>query len=122
MTLEDELKVLEARRCAAIGAGDVQALSDMLSDDYVHVHMNAAVDDRSGHLQAIAKRPRHVERGELSVRVYGELAVLTGEQINHMQQPDGTTRSVRAYCLQVAARREDGWRFVSFQLTPIAAH
>lgn len=117
--LQDELLALETRRCNAISVGDIDALARMLSEDYVHVHMNAAVDDRNGHLQAIAKRPRRVERGEINVRVFGDLAVLMGEQINFMQQADGSMRRVCAYCQQVVLRNAGVWRFVSFQLTPI---
>jgi uncharacterized protein (TIGR02246 family) len=114
-----ELLELEQRRCAAISAGDVEALSALLSDDYVHVHMNAAVDDRAGHLDGVAKRPRQTTRGELQVRVYGELAVLTGELTNQMVVPGQEPRVMRAYCHQVAVRRDGGWRFVSTQLTPL---
>jgi ketosteroid isomerase-like protein len=116
----ESLKALEERRCAAISAGDVGALRAMLSDDYVHVHMTGQVDDRSGHLKAIAERPRRTERGELLVRVYGDLAVLTGELANHTLGPDGEARTVRAYCQQVAVRQAGAWRFVSVQLTPLA--
>jgi hypothetical protein len=92
----------------------------MLSEDYVHVHRSALVDNRDGHLKTIAKRPRKTERGEILVRIYGDVAVLTGEQVNHLQQDDGSTRSVRVYCQQVVVRHAGSWRYVSFQLTPIA--
>jgi hypothetical protein len=112
-----ELLALEQRRCAAISAGDIETLSSLLGDDYVHVHMNAAVDDRAGHLRAVAQRPRTTTRGEIQVRIYGELAVLTGELTNRMPE----ARVVRAYCHQVAVRRDGAWRFVSIQLTPLKA-
>jgi len=108
---------LEKRRCAAISAGDIEALRSLLGDDYVHVHMTAAVDDRAGHLEAVAKRPRTTTRGEIQVRIYGDLAVLTGELTNHMAE----ARVVSAYCHQVAVRRDGAWRFVSIQLTPLKA-
>lgn len=117
MDEQAELLELERRRCAAISAGDIEALRALLGDDYVHVHMNAAVDDRAGHLQAVAKRPRTTTRGEIQVRVYGELAVLTGELTNQMAEAN----AVRAYCHQVAVRRDGTWRFVSIQLTPLKA-
>ena len=112
MSDRDDLLALEARRCNAISTGDVAALEAILSEDYVHVHMSAAVDDLKGHLHAVSKRPRTTTRGELLVRVYGDLAVLTGEQTNHM-----TDGRMRAFCHQVAVRRDGTWRFVSTQLT-----
>lgn len=114
------LEALEARRCAAISAGDIEALRAMLSDDYLHVHMTGHLDDRDGHLKAVASRPRRTERGPLAIRFYGEVAVLTGELTNHTTNAAGEVRTVRAYCHQVATRHEDGWRFVSIQLTPMA--
>ena len=113
-----ELLALEQRRCAAISSGDIETLKSLLSDDYVHVHMTAAVDDRAGHLQAVAKRARTTSRGEIQVRVYGDLAVLTGELTNQMAVGQ-EVRAVRAYCHQVAVRRAGAWRFVSIQLTPL---
>jgi len=115
----ERLRRLELERCAAITSGDVDALTAMLSDDYVHVHMTGRVDDRAGHVGAIAARPRRTTRGELTVRTWGDLAVLTGELTNHMEMPDGGTRQMLAYCHQVAVRRDDTWRFVSVQLTPL---
>lgn len=114
-----ELLQLEQRRCAAISAGDTTTLKALLSDDYVHVHMNAAVDDREGHLTRVAKNPRTTTRGEIRVQIYGDLAVLTGEQTNHMAAPGEQVRAVRAYCHEVAVRRDGAWRFVSIQLTPL---
>ena len=118
MDEQAELLELERRRCAAISAGDIEALIALLSADYVHVHMTAAVDDRAGHLQGVAKRPRTTTRGEIQVRIYGELAVLTGELTNQMTVGQ-EVRAIRAYCHQVAVRRDDAWRFVSMQLTPL---
>jgi uncharacterized protein (TIGR02246 family) len=116
-----ELVELEARRCAAISAGDIEALESLLRDDYVHVHMNAAVDDRARHLAGVAKRPRTTTRGEIQVRIYGDLAVLTGELINRMAVPGQEPRVVRAYCHQVAVRQDGAWLFASTQLTPLKA-
>lgn len=115
----NELLELETRRCAAISAGDIETLKSLLSDDYVHVHMTAAVDDRAGHLRAVAKRPRTTSRGEIHVRIYGDLAVLTGELTNQMPVPGQEPRAVRAYCHQVAVRQAGAWRFAFFQLTPL---
>ena len=112
---------LEARRCTAISAGDLDTLRSLLTDDYVHVHMNALVDDRAGHLKGVAKRPRTTTRGEILVRVYGDLAVLTGELTNQISVPAEPPRVARGYCSQVAVRQHGTWRFASFQLTPLQA-
>ena len=115
----DDLEALEAKRCAAISAGDVETLKAMLMDDYIHVHMTGHVDDRAGHLKAIASRPRRTERGKLLVRLYADLAVITGELTNYMTNAAGETNATRAFCHQVAVRRDRKWRFAAIQLTPM---
>jgi hypothetical protein len=110
----DALLQLEARRCAAISALDEHSLRDTLAEDYVHIHATGTVDDREGFIRGVLANPRIVERGTIHVRLYGEMAVLTGEQTNHR---GGSA----ALCIsqQIAARREDIWRFVSAQVTRI---
>lgn len=118
----DDLQALEARRCAAIAAGDTETLSALLTDDYSHVHMTGALDDRAGHLRAISGRPRQAIRGDLTIRVYGDLAVITGLQTNRTPNPSGgPPTEIQAYCHQVAVRQDGAWRFASVQLTPMNA-
>jgi len=109
---------LERGRCAAIGACDVGALQHLLADDYVHVHMSGKIDDRERHLRVVKDSPRKPIPGETLVRVYGDLAVITGHLHNHMPGPDNVVN--KAYCQRIAAKRGDHWRFVSVQLTPLA--
>jgi ketosteroid isomerase-like protein len=114
----DALLDLERRRCAAIETGDVAVLQQMLTDDYVHVHMSGKVDDRDGHLRAVGRSPRKPVLGETIVRIYGDLAVLTGHLQNHLAGPDKVVN--KTYCHRIAAKRDGQWRFVSVQLTPLA--
>lgn len=112
MNDRDAIVELEARRCAAIGAADGAALKEILSDDYVHVHATGKIDDLAGHIEAITLRPRVPERGPLSVRQYGDVAVVIGEQINRI---DG--KETIGVLQQVAVKRDGVWRFVSTQVT-----
>lgn len=104
---------LERQRCAAIGAADGDALRALLTPDYTHVHMTAKIDDADGHIEAIVARPRGVERGPITVRLYGDAAVLIGEQTNIV----GDQRST-GVAQQLAVRQDGRWRFAAMQLTP----
>ncbi|MEZ5226318.1 MAG: nuclear transport factor 2 family protein [Acidimicrobiales bacterium] len=115
----DDVLALEVRRCDAIAAGDIDSLRSMLSDDYVHVHSTGKVDDRAGHLAAVATRPRTTTRGELTVRLVGTVAIITGEATNLMPTAEGAHRELRGFCHQVAERNGHGWVFRSFQMTTI---
>jgi ketosteroid isomerase-like protein len=117
---EEQVNALEQRRLAAIGAGDVAALRELLTDDYIHVHQVARVDDRETYLKAIQKTPRRTERGPLTIRVYGDMAVLTGEQRNTLVTPiPGIGPLQPTMCTEVAVRQNGKWRFVSTQTTPV---
>ena len=115
---QDVILELERRRCAAICAGDGDTLRSMLIDTYTHVHLTGALDTREGHIARVISHPRETEREALSVSVHGNGAVITGDQINHMQQPDGTVRLIRGTCLQLLVRCEGEWRFAATVLTP----
>ena len=103
---------LEQRRCAAIAAADASALRGLLTEDYVHVHATGKIDDLEGHIDAVTSRPRVPERRGMTVRQYGDAAVLVGEQLNRV----GYAVSV-SVVQQVAIRRDVDWRFVSTQVT-----
>lgn len=118
LSIEAELLALEARRAEAIGTGDLTALADVLADDYVHVLAPGRVVDKSGYVEMIRTGPRRPDRGPLTVRVYGDAAVITGDLTNRIGAPGETPRVIPAFCTQVAARGADGnWRFTSYMLT-----
>jgi len=108
---------LETRRCEAIGAGDLSALAEVLADDYLHVLAPGRVVDKAQYIELIRNGPRKPERGALSVRMYGDAAVITGELDNHIGAQASERRSIAAYCTQVAVKRDGRWRFVSYILT-----
>ena len=64
-----------------------------------------------------------MRRGDLLIRVIGEVAIITGRLINRLRGPDGGERVLAGQVIQVLRRCEDGrWRFVSFQMTPDGEH
>lgn len=108
----EALLQLEQRRCAAICSVDESALRGTLSDDYVHVHATGDIDDGNGFIAGVLSNPRIVERGDITVRICGDIAILIGEQINRR----GDTATV-AVMTQVAASRNGRWQFISAQVT-----
>jgi mannose-6-phosphate isomerase-like protein (cupin superfamily)/ketosteroid isomerase-like protein len=114
-----QILALEQTRCQAITAGDVKTLSAMLADDYVHVHGTGKIDTKAGFLANIQQNPRRTERGPLTIRLYGDTAVVTGEQLNYAQA--GTSAPVSASVTQVLRRVPGRWVYESFQLTPRSA-
>jgi len=114
----DDLIALEARRCEAIGTGDLAALADVLADDYLHVLAPGRTVNKAEYVEMIRNGPRRPIRGEIDVRVYGDAAVLSGDLENRIGAPGEAPRVIPAFCTQVAVRGADGqWRFVSYILT-----
>lgn len=107
---EEAIRTLEQHRCAAISSGDLQALKDLLSDDYQHIHADGRLEDLETYLAGLNERPRVVERDQFDVRLHGNTAILTGEQINRAGEAE-----LRLVVLQVALKREGKWRFVATQ-------
>jgi ketosteroid isomerase-like protein len=117
MAPEDEVIALEERRADAIGSADLDALADVLADDYLHVLAPGRVVDKAGYIEMIRNGPRRPVRADLLVRLYGDAAVLTGDLENRIGTADDVRRVIPAFCTQVAVRSDGAWRFVSYILT-----
>jgi hypothetical protein len=96
---------------------DVAALDGLLAERYVHADGSGGVQHRAAWL-ADAGRPRNVAItcDDLSVRVQGRIAVVTGSDL--------ITTSERAETLrftQVWVKRGTGWRRAAFRAVPSPA-
>jgi len=118
-----QIVAAEQERCDAITHGDAHKLGELLAEDYVHIHGTGKVDSKAGFIANIVEHPRRTERGDLTVRIYGQMAIVTGEQYNYMPSTEPTTTPSRTtnYVTQVVRYSNGRWQFISFQLTPIPA-
>jgi len=117
---ESEILALEQRRQRALVDVDLPALESMFDDELIHVHSVGLVHDKAGVLAHIGRRRGFIaiERGPLTVRIHGTLAVMTGRMTSRMRRPDGEGEVVMdGFVTQVLRRHEDGWKFTHFQLT-----
>jgi uncharacterized protein (TIGR02246 family) len=121
MAGEAEVALLEEDRRTALAAADIEALAELISDDYVHVHGSGLVHDKAALLNYVRKNPRTVAPRSPKIRVYGDFAILTGEMIN-ITPGTGSTEptNTRLYATQVARKSDGKWKFVSFQTTRMA--
>ncbi|MCS5713147.1 nuclear transport factor 2 family protein [Herbiconiux sp. CPCC 205716] len=112
----------EARRIRALIDGDVAALDELYDDSLVHIHAPGLVQNKIQLLEHVAVRRAYLDitRGELTVRVFGDVAVVTGPMLNRLRTAEGGERTVDGVVTQVLRRNGADWRFVSFQMTPIA--
>ncbi len=120
-----EILAVEERRCAALLAVDIPALDDLFDASLVHTHAPGVTHDKAQLLEHVATRKAYLDitRGHLTIRLIGDVAVVTGRIRNRLDSPDGTERVIRGQVVQVLLRCGDGaWRYVSFQMTPDGEH
>ena len=116
--LDREVLAAEDARCKATREGDLSALKQVLDEAYTHVTGTGNVMNRQQYLDWVSATPRRHERHALSVRRYGDTAVLVGGLTNYLTEAGGGTRVIEAMVTQVAQRQDGAWRFVAFQITP----
>ena len=121
MAGETEVARLEEDRRTALAAEDIEALGELISDDYIHVHGTGLVHDKAALLNHVRKNPRTVAPRSPKIRVYGDFAILTGEMINITPGSGGAEPTkTRLYATQIACKSDGKWKFVSFQTTRIS--
>ncbi|RMB85968.1 nuclear transport factor 2 family protein [Streptomyces shenzhenensis] len=120
-----EILAVEERRRTALLAVDLATLDDLYDDTLIHTHAPGLTHDKAQLLEHVATRQAYLDmtRGPLTIRLIGDVAIMTGRIVNRLDSPDGTERVVRGQVIQVLRRCEDdAWRFVSFQMTPDGEH
>ncbi|WP_322028588.1 nuclear transport factor 2 family protein [Paraburkholderia sp. J76] len=118
--VREEVAALEAARCRALVAADIEALDRLVADDVVHVHANGKADDKAAYLAMVkgAIRFLSAEREALEVRVYDGLAVVTGPLRQSIElTATGQRIDMHVMTTQVWQQQAAGWRQVSFQAT-----
>lgn len=114
---EQELRQIEQRRSDAMEHCDREALEALYSEDFVLVHADGSVDDKQGAIEsAFRTRRRVVDARKLSIRICGEMALMTGPMTLAVSR-DGAEQRVPIYLGQVACHTPGGWRFVWSQVT-----
>lgn len=109
---QTELAGRESERCAALMAGDIDRLADMLAEDLVHIHLNGQSDGKAAYLDGARTKYRfhRLRRGPLNIRVYGDFAVMTGPLSQMIEVvATGETIDVSATTTQTWVRQDGRW-------------
>lgn len=118
-----ELLALEERRRQALIAADIDVLDELFDESIVHIHAPGVTHNKAQLLEHVALRHAYLDstRGELNIRVIGDVAIMTGPLVNRLRTKEGGERTLGGVTTQVVRRGDDGdWKFVSFQMTPTA--
>lgn len=116
-----ELHAIEQRRQRALVDVDLKTLDELFDNSLVHTHAHGITHSKTQLLEHTASRRPYlgITRGEVVIRLIGDVAIITGPLTNLIRTPDGGERTIAGVATQVL-RRDDhrGWRFVTFQMTP----
>ena len=114
----EDLELLEAERCRAISELDLGTLDRLLAPELTHTHVTGRTQGKAEYLAGLAGRPRRTTRADLTIRLYGEVAIMTGSLLNEFPSPEGRTApsppTSTLQATQVWVRSEEGWRLAAF--------
>lgn len=119
--LSAQLHALEERRRQALITADIAVLDELFDESIVHIHAPGVTHNKAQLLEHVATRHAYLDstRGELNIRVIGDVAIMTGPLVNRLRTQEGGERTLGGVTTQVVRRDNAGlWRFVSFQMTP----
>ena len=109
----------EEARYAAQTSGDYAALERMIGDDLVYIHSSTVVDTKNSFIESQrsgAVRYRSMNRGEVKVRTYGCVAIISG-RLDTSVTVRGEDKLLKLYFHSVWAKRTGGPQFISWQAT-----
>jgi len=116
---EDSVRALEAARGQALLQADTNALSRLVAPEFVEISRLGQVRTRADNIRDIASgdlKLTAVKYDSLTVRIYGDVAVLRGIADN-----TGTFRGFpfagRIRYLRIFVRRDGRWQAVAMQQT-----
>jgi len=118
---EDDVRALETARGEALLKADTTAIARMTSDDFIEISRLGQIRTRADNLRELgsgALKLTSVKYDSLSVRIYGDVAVLQGVADN-----TGTFRGFpfagKLRYTRIFVKRDGRWQAVAMQHTMI---
>ena len=114
-----QISALEARRYAAVTAGDVAVLDELFAADLVYTHSDASADSKQSYLEKLAAghfKYGPISHPEHSIVVHGDCALVFGDMRGEVQIA-GQVRVLNSRSLAVWVRENESWVLLAFQPT-----
>jgi ketosteroid isomerase-like protein len=115
----DVIHELEDRRYAAMIAGDVATLDNLLSDQAVYTHSSGDRDTKIEYLDKVAAKQfiyHHIDRPEENILIEGDTAIVVG-RMNARVDIGGSEWLLDNRSLAVWSRTGGVWRLLAYQPT-----
>jgi ketosteroid isomerase-like protein len=118
-----EVEELENRRHAAMVAGDVDVLDELLSPDAVYTHANAAVDSKETYLGILRDGTlvyHALEHTAEKVLRRPGVVVVNGRMSGSVHMA-GVPKTLNSRFAAVWVAEDGGWHLLAYQSTPLPA-
>jgi Domain of unknown function (DUF4440) len=115
----EQIKQLERDRQDAFVRGDVATLEQSTSDDYTTINSGGKLSDKPhmmSNLRAAKTKVLSVKLDDLKARIYGRVAVLTG-QYDDVHVTNGVRAAAHAVFTRVFVKDKGSWQAVAYQQT-----
>lgn len=115
---EREVLEVQARRFQAMTEADADELDTILADDLTYTHTTGNTQTKSAFLSALASGLVYesIEPSEVQVRIYGSVAVVTGNSAMRVSAGEQQfALSIRF--VEVYRQQADTWQLVAWQST-----
>ena len=122
ISAEEALKAEESRYAAQLN-NDFAAMERLFGDELVYIHSSTTVDTKASFIESMrsgAVKYRKMTRGDLKVRTYGCIAIVTGRGSFEVTAR-GQELKLELLFHAVWAKRATGIQFVSWQATRLPA-
>lgn len=121
MPMEHAIADMERRRYEAMRQGDIAVLRDVLDDQLIYAHSNAATDDKESYLAKVQSgyfRYESISIEEQSMLVLSDVALLRG-RMRARGLLNGSSLLLDNRFLAVVRNSGGQWRLLSYQPTPV---
>ena len=116
---EEEVRRAERERFAAMLKADVGALDKLLGADLTYTHGDGRVIDKAAFISDFktgAFKYVTIEPNDMTVRVFGDVAVVTGGAAMHVVN-NGADANIKIRYTDVHVRRNGSWQMVAWEAT-----
>jgi ketosteroid isomerase-like protein len=116
---DEGVEQVERRRFAAMVAQDIAALEPLLASDLTYAHSNGEFENKAEFLETIRSgrlRYEAIDVAELSVREYGNVAIVTGLIVVQARAGDQPVKLNVRYT-DAYVSHDGRWQLVAWQST-----
>ena len=119
--LEQEVLAADAARVKALLAQDYDAADKLFAEEMTYCHSNGSQDTKLSYMNGLrAGNSRYAEMNmfDMTARIYGETAVLSGKFTAKVATATRGEVNLFSRVLMVWVKRDGNWQMVAWESTP----